>query len=73
MGQKVVAYVQRGYTGAKLNIQKVLHGDLTNITQLLISTIGLSWWCYGHAVIVTEVWGLIPPTNQIPNYQPTML
>ena len=30
-------------------------------------------WHYGHAVIVTAVWGLIPPANQVLNDQLTTL
>ena len=44
-----------------------------NITQQLIATTGLSQWYYGHAVIVTAVWGLISPADQVLIDQPTML
>ena len=33
----------------------------------------MSQWRYGHTVIVTAVWGLIPPADQVLNDQPTML
>ena len=42
-----------------------------NVTQKLISTTGLSQWHYSHAVIATEVWGLISPRDQNLNDQPT--
>ena len=44
-----------------------------NTTQQLIATTGLNQWHYGHAVIVTAVWGSIPPAHQVFNDQPTML
>ena len=44
-----------------------------NIIQKIIITTGLSWWHYSHTIIITEIWGLIPLTNQALNNQPTML
>ena len=44
-----------------------------DMTQTLISPTSLSWWHYGYAVITTEVWGSMAPTNQVLNDQPTML
>ena len=44
-----------------------------NIILWLIITTGLSQWHYGHAVIVTVIWGLLPPTDQVLNDQPTTL
>ena len=44
-----------------------------NVTQKLITSTSLSQWHYGHAVIVTVVWGSIPPAEQVLNDLPTML
>ena len=44
-----------------------------NITQQLIATTSLSQWYYSHAMIVTVVWGSIPPADQVLNDQPTTL
>ena len=81
-----MVHLQRGHTDAKLNVQKMLHsGYVTqcnvtqsnvtqcNVNQYLISITSLARWHYGHAVIITEVWGSIPPTNQVLNDQPTVL
>ena len=44
-----------------------------DITKQLVSLTCLSWWCYTHTVIETEVWGSIPFTNQAFNDQTPML
>ena len=44
-----------------------------NTTQWLIVTTGLSPWHYGHAIIVTAVWGSIRLANHVLNDQPTTL
>ena len=66
-----MVHVQSSYTGAKLTIRVTCW--FINITQWLIATNGLRQWRYGHVVIVTEVWGSIPPANQVLNDQPTTL
>ena len=43
-----------------------------NIIQKLAATTSFSQWHYGHAVIVTVAWGLIPLADQVLKDQPTM-